>query len=56
MSPSRFEILAAVFPETEVQTFSGRGLLDYVCVKFDLVANCGSDEIGTVRVEPFLHH
>ena len=26
------------------------------CVTFELVADCGSDEIGTVRVEPFLHH
>jgi hypothetical protein len=55
-SPRRFEILAAVVPQTEVQTFSGRGLFDYVCVTFELVTDCRSNEIGTVRVEPFLHH
>jgi pimeloyl-ACP methyl ester carboxylesterase len=55
-SPRRFEILAAVVTQTEVQAFSGRGLLDYVCVTFELVADCRSNEIGTVRVEPFLHH
>ncbi len=55
-SPRSFEILAAVVPQTEVQTFSGRGLLDYVCVTFELVADCGSNEVGTVRVEAFLHH
>jgi len=25
-------------------------------VTFELVADCRSNEIGTVRVEPFLHH
>jgi hypothetical protein len=55
-SPRRFKILAAIVPQTQVQTFSGRGLLDHVCVTFELVADCGSDEVGTVRVEPFLDH
>jgi hypothetical protein len=55
-SPRRFEIVAAVVPQTKVQTFSGRGLLDYVCVTFELVADSRSNEIGSVRVEPFLHH
>ena len=55
-SSRRFEIFAAVVAETEVQTFSGRGLFDYVCVTFELVADCCSNEIGPVRVEPFLHH
>ena len=55
-SPRRFEILAAVVPQTEVQTFSGRGLLDDVGVTFELVADRCSNEIGTVRVEPFLNH
>jgi len=50
-SPRRFEILAAVVPQTEVQTFSGRGLFDDVCVTLELVADCRSNEIGTVRVE-----
>ncbi len=55
-SARRFEIVAAVVPQTEIQTFSDRGLLDHVRVTFELVADCGSDEIGTVRVEPFLDH
>ena len=55
-SPRGFEILAAVIPQTEVQTFSGRGLFDDVCVPFELIANCRANEIGTVRVEPLLHH
>ena len=54
--PRRFKILAAVVPQTEVQTFSGRGLLDHVCVAFELVADCGSNQIGTVRLKSFLHH
>src|SRR3984893_7390741 len=55
-SSRRFEILTAVVPQTEVQTFSGRGLFDYICVTFELVADSRSNEIGAVRVEPFLHH
>src|SRR5882672_9902504 len=54
--PHRFEVLAAVVPQTEVQTFSGRGLFDDVGVTLELIADCRSNEIGTVRVEPFLHH
>ncbi len=55
-TPRGFEIVAAKIPQTKIQTFSGRGLLDDVRVTFELVADCGSNEIGTVRVEPFLHH
>ncbi len=54
--PDRFQILAAVVPQPKVQTFSGRGLFDDVHVTFELVADCGSNEIRAVRVEPFLHH
>ena len=52
----RFEIFTAVVPQTEVQTLSDRGLLDHVGVSFELVADCGANEIGTVRVEALLHH
>jgi hypothetical protein len=38
-SPRCFEILPVVVPQTEVQVFSGRGLLDYVCVTFELIAD-----------------
>jgi hypothetical protein len=52
----RFEIFAAVVPQTEVQTLADRGLLDHVGMAFQLIADCGADEIGPVRVETFLHH
>ena len=55
-APRRFEILAAVIPQPEVQALSDRGLLDDVCVTFELVADGRPDEIGPVRIEPFLHH
>ena len=51
-TPRRVEILAAVIPQTEVQTFSGRRLFDDVRMTFELVANCRANEVGTVRVEP----
>ena len=52
----RFEILAAVVAQTEVQTLSGRRLLYDVGVTFELVPDRCSDEVSTVRVEPFLNH
>ena len=52
----RFEILAAVVSQPEVQTLSGCRLLDDVCVAFELVADGRPDEIGTVGIEPLLHH
>src|SRR5260370_6462666 len=55
-APRHFEILAAVISQPEVQTLSGCRLLDDVCVAFELVADGRPDEIGPVRVEPFLHH
>src|SRR5258708_405751 len=54
--PRRFEILSAVVSQTKFQAFSGRGLLDYVCVTFELVTDRRSNEISAVRVEPVLHH
>jgi hypothetical protein len=44
----RLEIFAIVVPQTKVQFFSDRGLLDHVGVAFELVAYCGSNEIGPV--------
>jgi hypothetical protein len=35
---------------------SGRGLLDYFCVTFELVTDRRSNEISAVGVEPVLHH
>jgi hypothetical protein len=55
-STRRFEIFAAVVPQTEVQTLADRGLLDHVGVTFELIANCGANEIGAVRVKTLLHH
>jgi hypothetical protein len=52
----RFEIFAAVVPKTKVQTLADRGLLDHVGVAFELIADCGSNEIGPVRVKALLHH
>src|SRR5260370_36632952 len=52
----RFEILATVVPQTEVQTLSDRRLLDHVGVAFELVADCGSNEIGPVGVKALLNH
>src|SRR5262245_49227080 len=55
-APHSFEILAAEVPQTKIQTASGRGLLRYIRMTFELVADCGSNEIGTVGVKPFPHH
>jgi len=46
--PHRFEIVPRVAPQTEFQALSGRGLLDHLGVPFELVANCGTDEIRAV--------
>src|SRR5260370_38744515 len=54
--PPGFEIVPRVVPQTEFQALSGRGLLDHLGVPFELVANCGTDEIRAVRVEPLLYH
>ena len=55
-APRRFEILAAVVPQPQVQTLSDRRLLHDVCVAFELVADGRPDEIRAVRIEPLLHH
>src|SRR5512142_847136 len=54
--PRSFEVLAGVVPQAEVQAFASRGLLDHVGVALELVADCGSNEISAVGVEPVLHH
>lgn len=51
-----FEVDAGIITKPQVQAFAGRRLLDDVCVPLELVADCGPNEIGAVRVEPFLHH
>ena len=45
-----------VVPQTEIQAFAGRGLLDHVGVTFELIADRRPDEIRAVRIEPVLHH
>src|SRR5215208_6040939 len=52
----RFEIVAAVVSQSEVQTFPGRRLPYDVGMTFELIPDRRTDEIGTVRVEPFLNH
>src|SRR3984885_4664619 len=54
--PRRFEIRARVIPQTEVQAFTGRGLVDYVGVPLELIADRRPDEIRAVRIESVLHH
>src|ERR1700722_323137 len=54
--PRRFEICARVIPQTEVQAFTGRGLLDHLGVSLDLIADRRPDEIRAVRIESVLHH
>ncbi len=50
----RFEILPTEVPQTKIQTFSDRRFPHHICVAFELVADCSSDEIGPVRVKAFL--
>jgi hypothetical protein len=52
----RFEIVAAVASQTEIQALSGRGLFDDLGMAFELVADCGSNEICSVRVKALLNH
>jgi hypothetical protein len=52
----RLEILPAVVPQTEIQALSGRRLFDGLGVAFELVADCGSNEVGSVRVKTLLNH
>src|SRR6478735_240890 len=54
--PRRFEIRAGVVPQTKVEPFAGRRLLNHVGVTFELIADRRSDEIGAIRVESVLHH
>jgi hypothetical protein len=49
--PRRFEIGAGIVPQTEVQAFARRGLLDHVGVTLQLIADCRSDEVSAVRIE-----
>ena len=51
-STRRFEILAAEISKPEVQALPGRGVLDDICMAFELVADGRPDEIGPVRVNP----
>ena len=48
-STRRFKIVAAVVPQTQVETLADRGLPDHVGMAFELIADCGSNEIGPIR-------
>ena len=50
------KILAAIIPQTKIQTFSGGGLFDDLGMAFELVSNCRANEISPVGVEAVLHH
>src|SRR4029079_18266877 len=54
--PRLFEISAGVVPQPEVQPFAGGGPLNDASVTFNLIADRRADEIGAIRIEPFLHH
>ena len=43
------KVLAAIIPQTKIQTLSGSGLFDDLGMAFELVSNRGADEI--VRFE-----
>src|ERR1700756_2695889 len=55
-SARRFEIFATVVTQTKIQPLADCGVLDNVGVPLELIAYCGSNEIGPVRVETLLHH
>ena len=55
-APRRFEILARVVSQAELQSLSDRRLLDHVAVPVELVADRRADEVGAVGIEAFLHH
>ena len=46
----------AIVPQTEIQALSGRGLFDDLGMAFELVADCGSNEVGSVRIKALLKH
>src|SRR5258707_8863694 len=52
----RIEVLATIMPQPEVEIFPYGGLLDYIGVALELVADRGPDEISPVRVETVLNH
>jgi hypothetical protein len=52
----RFEILPTIVPQAEIQALSGRGLFNDLGMAFELVANCGSNEVGSVGVKALLNH
>ena len=51
----RFELVAAIAPQAELQSVADDRLLDRVGMGGELVADRGPDEIGAVGVESFPH-
>src|SRR3954447_634410 len=56
VAPRPLEIDAGIVTQPQVQTFTDRRLLDHLRVPLELVADRRPDEIGAVRIKPFLHH
>jgi len=52
----RFEILAGVVPADRGPDFFGPGLFDDLCVTFQLVADCRSNDNRYGSSRSFLHH
>src|SRR5438132_7568241 len=53
--PHGFEVLAAVTLQTQDHGTSRHGLLQNVAVGAKLIADRRTNEVGAVRIEPFLH-
>src|SRR5689334_9614184 len=54
--PHFFEILTTEMPQPQLYSLSRNRLFGRIGVTLDLVSDSGTDEVGAVRVEPFLHH
>ena len=52
----RFEILAGVVQQAELQALAGHRPFGRLAVAVELIADRGADEVGAVGVEAFLHH
>ena len=51
-----FKFITTVMPEPEIQALTRYSLLDHIRVAFELVADCGANEIRAVGIETLLHH
>ena len=51
-----FQIFTAEVAQAELYFFSGYRLLDRVSMSLELITDGGADEVGPIRVKPFLNH